>query len=257
VPDYGKNTGEVSWHTIDYAFSETGLDLHDYDFNWEPGKEQFEQDIKRVTEKGWAAAAKQLRSDLGIKHNAEIKVAKMTSRQASEKVGPGDSELAFELATEIPRTDKALRATFSKSFRKGPREMLKAISRLEEPYVTLRRQSRWMDGAQEPWKEVSVKDAKQLIVLGKKLRKDLSRLLRENKIAANQQYDTDYLPRRQISPDNKWEMPDMGEEPVSEITHCQHSVNPMEHGKHLMMSRELLKVAKDLLALEADERQTP
>jgi hypothetical protein len=31
----------------------------------------------------------------------------------------------------------------------------------------------------------------------------------------------------------------------------------MEHGKHLMMSRELLKVAKDLLALEADERQTP
>jgi hypothetical protein len=93
--------------------------------------------------------------------------------------------------------------------------------------------------------------------LGKKLRKDLSKLLRENKIAADQQYDTDYLPQRQISPDNKWEMPDMGEEPVSEITTTWRSVNPMERGKHLMMSRELLKVAKDLLAMDTPEWASP
>ena len=257
VPDFGKNAGQRSWLDVSFSFYKTGLDLLDYDFNWEPHKKKFEQDIKRVTDKGWAAAAKQLRSDLHIKHNAEMKVAKMGSRQASEVVGPGDSELAFELSVEIPRTDKVLRATFSKSFRKGPPAMLKAISKLEEPYVTLRRQSRWHDGNLEPWKEVSVNDAKQLIILGKKLRKDLSKLLRDNKIAADQQYDTDYLPQRPISPDNKLEMPTLGEEPVSEITHCQHSGNPMERGKHLMMAREILKVAKDLLAMDTPEWVSP
>ena len=75
----------------------------------------------------------------------------------------------------------------------------------------------------------------------------------KSRFAREQQYDTDYFQKRPISPENKWEMPDMGEEPVSEITHCQHSVNPSERGKHLMMSGEVLKVARDLLAVDAPE----
>jgi len=144
VPDYGKNADKVSWHSLSFAFSETGLDLDKYDFNWEPGKKQFEQDIKRVTDKGWAAAAKQLRSDLGIKHNAEMRVASISAGVKDER--------------------------------------------------------RW---------------------------------------------DTDRFPKR-LSP--TWEMPTLGDEPLSEITTTWRSVNPQERGKHLMMSRELLKVAKDLLA---------
>jgi hypothetical protein len=72
----------------------------------------------------------------------------------------------------------------------------------------------------------------------------------KSRFAREQQYDTDYFQKRPISPENRWEMPDMGEEPLSEITTTWRSVNPQERGKHLMMSRELLKVAKDLLAFE-------
>jgi GNAT superfamily N-acetyltransferase len=119
APETGKNTKEVSWHELDYAFSEAGLDLNSYDFNWQSDKEKFLQDVKRVSEKGWAEAAKRLRSDLGIKTNAEVKVAG---------------------------------------------------------------------------------------------RKD------------NRQWDTERFPQRFMPAENTWEMPKLTEEPLSEITHCQHSI---------------------------------
>jgi len=73
VPDYGKPPpGRLEWHEITMAFLETGIDLDKYDFSWEPNVEQFEEDIRKVSDAEWAAAAKEFRRDLNIKKNSDL-----------------------------------------------------------------------------------------------------------------------------------------------------------------------------------------
>lgn len=114
-----------------------------------------------------------------------LKVAKeLLSNNINEKVGSGDSDLSFELSVGITRTDKALSAASSKLARKYKIEAYKLLQEMEKPYILLRRKSGWSVGSKYPWEDVSVKDAKQLIVLGKALRKDIGKLLRDNKLAS-------------------------------------------------------------------------
>jgi len=60
----------------------------------------------------------------------------------------------------------------------------------------------------------------------------------KSRFAREQQYDTDYFPKR-LTP--TWDMPTLGDEPLSEITTTWRSVNP---------ASELLKVARELLAVD-------
>ena len=73
-PVDGKYKNKCKWsNNVNFAYANAGIDMNNYQFDWQPDMKRFKADVKKITDNNYKEIAKALRKHLGIKKNIEVK----------------------------------------------------------------------------------------------------------------------------------------------------------------------------------------
>jgi ribosomal protein S18 acetylase RimI-like enzyme len=104
----GKNGKNIDWWEMCSIFSNTSMDIDNYDLTYPPSFKQFTKDLNKITTEEWKKAAKELRERVGITVNSEMKASSNKEVRGKQHVSSSPDAIFTGTAKELIYIAKSL-----------------------------------------------------------------------------------------------------------------------------------------------------